>query len=83
MKQIINYAKSRILVNLLEKESSYGQEFCRELELTFSHTNKLLFELENEGLITSEKVGRTKYVKLTRKGDSVAIKLKEIATILK
>lgn len=53
-------------------------DLCTELDITYSTTGETVQRLEELGLVTSRKKGRTKQVKLTEKGKQVATKLMEI-----
>ncbi|MFA5019576.1 MAG: winged helix DNA-binding protein [Candidatus Pacearchaeota archaeon] len=50
----------------------YGSLLAKEVDCTYSHAVKILQTLENLGLVTFEKKGRIKLIKLTKKGQEVA-----------
>ncbi|MEA3330011.1 MAG: winged helix DNA-binding protein [Nanoarchaeota archaeon] len=59
----------------------YGSILAKEVDCTYSHAVKILQTLEELGLVTFEKKGRIKLIKLTKKGIDVAdniTKIKEI-----
>ena len=50
----------------------YGSVLAKEVDCTYSHAVKILQTLEVLGLVTFEKKGRIKLIKLTEKGVEVA-----------
>jgi predicted transcriptional regulator len=60
-----------LLINL-RNEPKYATILSKEVDLTYSHTVKLLDQFKNFGLVEFEKKGRIKVVKLTEVGDDVA-----------
>lgn len=52
-----------ILIFLLNGES-YAGKICRKLNVTYSHTVRILKELERIGLVVFRKEGRIMFVKL-------------------
>ena len=50
----------------------YGSVLAKEVDCTYSHAVKILQTLEVLGLVTFEKKGRIKLIKLTKKGAEVA-----------
>jgi DNA-binding MarR family transcriptional regulator len=50
----------------------YGSVLAKEVDCTYSHAVKILQTLEELGLVTFEKKGRIKLIKLTKKGTEVA-----------
>ena len=50
----------------------YGSVLAKEVDCTYSHAVKILQGLEKMGLVTFEKKGRIKLIKLTKKGQEVA-----------
>ena len=61
----------RILVSLREGPK-YATILSKEVDLTYSHTVKLLDSFKEFGLVEFEKKGRIKLVKLTGIGDELA-----------
>jgi len=61
----------KLLINL-RNEPKYATILSKEVDLTYSHTVKLLDQFRNFGLVEFEKKGRIKVVKLTELGDDVA-----------
>ena len=50
----------------------YGSLLAKEVDCTYSHAVKILQTLEELGLVSFEKKGRIKLIKLTKKGEEVA-----------
>lgn len=46
----------------------YGSIISREIDTTYAHTVKIVAQLEEEGLVESQKQGRKKILTLTDKG---------------
>lgn len=61
----------RLLVSL-KNEPKYATILSKEVDLTYSHTVKLLDQFKNFGLVDFEKKGRIKIVKLTDVGADIA-----------
>jgi len=56
----------------------YGSVLAKEVDCTYSHAVKILQTLEELGLVTFEKKGRIKLIKLTKKGIDVADSISNI-----
>ena len=50
----------------------YISMLSKETDCTYSHTVKLLEQLRQLGLVTFDKMGRVKYIKLTQDGEELA-----------
>ena len=50
----------------------YGSVLAKEVDCTYSHAVKILQTLEELGLVTFEKKGRIKLIKLTKKGEEIS-----------
>jgi len=62
-----------MLVNLLNSNSEvYASTLAKSVDCTYSHVVKILQEMEDAGLVSFEKTGRLKILKLTKKGEEVA-----------
>jgi len=62
-----------MLVNLLNSNNEmYASTLAKNVDCTYSHVVKILQETEDAGLVTFEKTGRLKILKLTKKGEEVA-----------
>ena len=56
----------------------YGSVLAKEVDCTYSHAVKILQTLEKLGLVTFEKKGRIKLIKLTKKGEQIADNIENI-----
>ena len=56
----------------------YGSVLAKEVDCTYSHAVKILQTLEALGLVTFEKKGRIKLIKLTKTGMDVADSISSI-----
>ena len=56
----------------------YGSVLAKEVDCTYSHAVKILQTLEQLGLVTFEKKGRIKLIRLTKKGKDVADSISDI-----
>lgn len=61
----------RMLISL-KKGPKYATQVAKEVDCTYSHTVKLLDELETLGLISFKKQGRIKVIELTEDGEDLA-----------
>jgi DNA-binding MarR family transcriptional regulator len=61
-----------ILLSLNKRDGQNVTEIAGSIEGTYAHTFNLLKEMERLGIIKSTKEGRTKYVKLTSRGERLA-----------
>ena len=50
----------------------YASSLAKSIDCTYSHVVKILQEMEDAGLVSFEKTGRLKILKLTKKGEEVA-----------
>ena len=50
----------------------YGSVLAKEVDCTYSHAVKILQEMEKARLVSFEKQGRIKTIKLTENGDLIA-----------
>ena len=60
----------------------YGSILAKEVDCTYSHAVKILQGLEKLGLVTFEKQGRIKLIKLTKKGQEVSSNINNIKNLL-
>ena len=56
----------------LKKGPKYATQVSKEIDCTYSHTVKLLDELETLKLVTFKKQGRIKIIELTENGEDLA-----------
>lgn len=66
--------KPALMLVALRKLSKarYGSILAKEVDCTYSHAVKILQTLEQLNLVSFEKKGRIKLIKLTKKGQEVA-----------
>jgi predicted transcriptional regulator len=64
-----------IIMSLKESNIKYASILSKEVDCTYTHTLKILTQLENYRLVTFEKNGRIKKVSLTSEGEDVAHEL--------
>jgi len=76
--------KPALMLVALKKSSRarYGSLLAKEVDCTYSHAVKILQSLERLNLVTFEKKGRTKLIKLTKKGLDIANNIDNIKTLL-
>lgn len=60
------------LLTSLRSGPKYATILSKEVDLTYSHTVKLLDQFKNYNLVDFEKKGRIKIIKLTSDGDDLA-----------
>ena len=63
-------------------KNRYGSVLAKEVDCTYSHTVKILQEMEKSKLVNFEKQGRIKTIKLTDSGNKVAESIEKIKEIL-
>ena len=72
-----------ILVALKKNNRNrYGSVLAKEVDCTYSHTVKILQEMERAKLVSFEKQGRIKTIKLTEPGNKIAEYIGRIKDIL-
>ena len=76
--------KPALMLIALKKVSraKYGSQLAKEVDCTYSHAVKILQTLEELGLVSFEKKGRIKIIKLTKKGRDVAENIENIRKIV-
>ena len=72
--------KPALMLVALKKVSKarYGSVLAKEVDCTYSHAVKILQTLESLGLVSFEKKGRIKLIKLTKKGEEIAVLIDSI-----
>lgn len=85
MNELLNYSKAgEIMIYLYLKDKKTASQIGRDLLITTSYVSKTLGRLEKLRLIKiGDLVGRSKPVKITQKGESIAINLIKIEGLLK
>ena len=72
-----------MLVNLYNSTTEvYASNLAKQVDCTYSHVVKILQEMSKAGLVTFQKEGRLKILKLTKKGEDIAKLINEIKTSL-
>ena len=72
-----------ILVALRKgNKNRYGSVLAKEVDCTYSHAVKILQEMEKAKLVSFEKQGRIKTIKLTETGDRIADSIEKIKELL-
>jgi len=76
--------KPALMLIALKKLSKarYGSILAKEVDCTYSHAVKILQTLQELGLVTFEKQGRIKLIKLTKKGIEIADHIENIRKYL-
>lgn len=76
--------KPALMLIALKKLSRarYGSILAKEVDCTYSHAVKILQTLEKLELVTFEKQGRIKLIKLTKKGQEIADNIDNIKRVI-
>lgn len=64
-----------VMLGLRDSEGKYASILSKEIDCTYTHTLKILNQLNEHGLVEFERQGRIKKVTLTPGGDDVAHEL--------
>lgn len=70
---------------LINCEGSYTSKLAKKIDITYSHTVKIIKKMERLGLLTisrREDNKRTSLIKLTEKGNEVKENLRNVKTIM-
>ncbi len=62
--------------------AKYGSILAKEVDCTYSHAVKILQTLEELGLVSFDKQGRIKIIKLTKKGRDVSDNIEAIRKLV-
>jgi predicted transcriptional regulator len=72
-----------MLVTLLNsQQEQYASSLAKVVDCTYSHIVKILNEMQKAELITFQKEGRLKVLKLTKKGEDIAKQIDSIRNSL-
>jgi predicted transcriptional regulator len=72
-----------MLVTLLNsQQEQYASSLAKSVDCTYSHIVKILNEMQKAELITFQKEGRLKVLKLTKKGEEMARAIDNIRNTL-
>ncbi len=81
--RLMRRAPVEILICIFDnQDKSFPLLIAKNVDVTYSHTCKVLDEMIANKLLTYNKHGRTKYVDLTEKGKLVVNHLMEIKNLL-
>ncbi|MBW6451291.1 MAG: MarR family transcriptional regulator [DPANN group archaeon] len=72
-----------LLALRIKNESVYASTLAKITDCTYSHTVKILELFMKKGIVSFEKVGRIKYIKLTEKGSEYAKDFEKVMKKLK
>jgi DNA-binding transcriptional ArsR family regulator len=64
-----------VLLSLKDSTGKYASVLSKETDCTYTHTLKILTQLQGLGIVEFEKKGRIKFVKLTPVGFDIAHEL--------
>lgn len=70
------------LIAIEEMENAYAAQVAKRIDSTMPHTCNILAQMEAEGLITSRPEGRINYLRLTDRGSSLVLALRQIMDLL-
>ncbi len=70
------------LIAIEEMENAYAAQVAKRIDSTVPHTCNILAQMEAEGLITSRPEGRINYLRLTDRGSSLVLALRQIMDLL-
>ena len=80
----INEKPVKILVNINSGfTDNYASALSSQVDATYSHTVRILHQLEDFDLIESEKDGRKKVVELTSTGEEIATQCGDLLAALR
>ena len=65
-----------------DSKNKYGSILAKEVDCTYSHTVKILQEMEKAKLVSFEKQGRIKTISLTENGTRIAENIEKIRSLL-
>ncbi len=80
---LIKGKQASILMALKESQQEwYISTIAKKTQTTYVHAHKFISECEKAGILSIEKHGKLKIVKLTEKGNRIAESLKEIYMLI-
>ena len=82
--EVVFRRKPAMILVALRKgvKNRYGSVLAKEVDCTYSHAVKILQEMEKAKLVSFEKQGRIKTIKLTENGDRIADSIEKIKELL-
>ena len=69
--------------NFFNNYGKYTSQISKEIDCTYAHTVKIVKEFDRLGIVTLEKSGRRKMIKLTEKGRNLANDFKNMQDVLR
>jgi len=69
-----------IILNKYRNRGKTVSTISKEIHTIFAHTLGIINDFESEGIIMSERVGRSRFVKLTKKGEEFVDLIQQIIT---
>lgn len=75
MKDIFFHDRGKQILLTLNSGDKYVSEIASDVGATYAHTFNLIKVMAKQGIVTTNKRGRTKYVKLTPKGTELSAAL--------
>jgi predicted transcriptional regulator len=69
---------ARILLSITELRNPYPLAIAKKVDTTYAHAQNVLSKMESYGIIKSRRKGRTRYVKLTKRGEKIAKAIKNL-----
>lgn len=82
MEDIFFHERGKQILLSLSKGEKYVSEISSEIGATYAHTFNLIKTMKRHGIVTANKQGRTKYVKLTKKGTELATALTQFLDVI-
>ena len=70
------------LIAIEEMENAYAAQVAKRIDSTMPHTCSILAQMEAEGLITSRPEGRINYLRLTDRGSTLVLALRQVMDLL-
>lgn len=80
--KLITPAWMRVLERLYENSLNSVHELSKILDITYSHTHRIIKQLDSMGVLEQHKSGRRITLTLTRKGVIVSLAIKKIHEVL-
>ncbi|MBR9681006.1 MAG: hypothetical protein GOU98_04255 [Candidatus Altiarchaeota archaeon] len=78
-KMFLHEKPAKLLIKIKEGNGNkYASILSKEVDCTYSHCIRILQEMENLGLVTFKKGGRTKIITMTKFGEDVAFALENV-----
>ncbi|MGC8586726.1 MAG: winged helix DNA-binding protein [Candidatus Micrarchaeia archaeon] len=80
---ILKGKQAKIIIALKDKNQEWHiADLAKVANVTYVHTSNFIKACEQQGIVSYEKHGKIKVVKLTEKGDAVANEIANVVNIL-